>query len=281
MSTTTERHQRSRLMRLMRSSPGPLLLLGLAGGALMVFAATGGAGAGERKQFLWDAGTAMLALGGALFIALLWGGVYLNVVEASRGMPGLRSVEEPTLAPEPAAKLGALQRALSGLGFRHDGWFALDDFDETQVSAWKHDEHPAAAFVLYVPAGGTFRLRFVRRFPNGGILVSSTQLTDLAYAPPQGLYVQAQRKASVEELWAWHLEGETLFPKGHPAGDTQSGGTRELYVEVGARWAGHRRRDRTWLLAVEPVEECWRIFWLRGMPLRRQFDRGWTTPFWQ
>jgi hypothetical protein len=50
---------------------------------------------------------------------------------------------------------------------------------------------------------------------------------------------------------------------------------------VSSRWAGHRRRDRTWLLAVEPVEEFWRIYWLRGMPLRQQFERGWTTPYWQ
>ena len=89
------------------------------------------------------------------------------------------------------------------------------------------------------------------------------------------------KPASVEELWAWHLEGEALFPVGPPAGDTPPGGPRELYVEVAARWAGHRRRDRTWLLAVEPVEECWRIYWLRGMPLRQQFEQGWTTPFWQ
>ncbi|HJZ56536.1 MAG TPA: hypothetical protein VKE74_16340 [Gemmataceae bacterium] len=281
MSTTTERHRRSRLMRLLRSSPGPLLLLCAAGGVLMGFATTGGAGTGEWNQLLWGAGTSMLALGGVLFITLLWGAVYLNVVEASRGMPGLRSVEEPTMAPEPAAKLRALNRALSGLGFRHDGWFSLDDFDETHVSAWKHDSHPAAAFVLYFPMGGIFRLRFVRRFPNGGILVSSTRLTDLAIAPPQGLYVQARNKTSVEEFWAWHLEGESLFPIGPPEGDNPPAGPRELFVEVAARWARHRQRDRTWLLAVEPVEECWRIYWLRGMPLRRQFERGWTTPFWR
>jgi hypothetical protein len=280
MSTTTERPRRSWLMRLLRSSPGPLLLLCLAGGALMVFAANGGPDAGGRNQFLWDAGTSMLALGGVLFVVILWGAVYLQVVEASRGMPGLRSVEEPALAPEPAAKLEALKQALSRLGFRHDEWFSLDDLDETHVSAWKHDEHPAVAFVLYFPVGGMFRLRFVRRFPNGGILVSSSRVVDLAVAPPQGLYVQARHKPSVEELWAWHLEGESLFPTGDPAGDARPG-PRELHVEVSARWAGHRRRDRTWLLAVEPVEECWRLFWLCGMPLRRQFERGWTTPFWQ
>src|SRR5262249_34820634 len=157
----------------------------------MGFATTGGAGTGEWNQLLWGAGTSMLELGGVLFSTLLWGAVYLNVVEASRGMPGLRSVEEPTMAPEPAAKLRALNRALSGLGFRHDGWFSLDDFDETHVSAWRHDEHPAVGFVLYFPLSGAFRLRFVRRFPSGCVLSSSTRLTDLAYPPPPGVYVQA------------------------------------------------------------------------------------------
>jgi hypothetical protein len=52
-------------------------------------------------------------------------------------------------------------------------------------------------------------------------------------------------------------------------------------VAVAARWAGHRRRDPTWLLAVEPVEECWRMYHLSGMPLRQQFERGWTTPYWE
>src|SRR5262245_13694997 len=111
MSTTTEHHQRSWLMKLLRSSPGPLLHLCLAGGALMV----ANRGAGEREQVLWDVGTSLLALGGIGFIALLWGGVYLLVVEASRGMPGLWVVDQPTMAPEPAAKYEELKRSLSGL----------------------------------------------------------------------------------------------------------------------------------------------------------------------
>src|SRR5262245_48124556 len=98
MSTTTEHHQRSWLMKVLRSSPGPLLLLCLAGGALMV----ANRGEGEREQVLWDVGTSMLALGGLGFIVLLWGGVYLLVVESSRGLPGLRVVDEPTMPPEPA-----------------------------------------------------------------------------------------------------------------------------------------------------------------------------------
>lgn len=281
MSTRTNWHQRSRLMRLLRLSPAPVFVLCLAGGALMLFATSSDSGAGERKELLWDAGTSMLVLGGALFIAILWGGVYLNVVEASRGMPGLRSVEQPTMETEPAAKWEEFKLALSGLGFRQDGWFSLDDFDEMHVCSWHHPECPAAAFVLYYPMGRVFRLRFVRRFPNGGILVSSTRLNDLALAPPQGLYVQAHPRASVEELWAWHLEAESLFPIDHSAGDIGKVAPREVYVEVSARWAGHIRRDRTWLLAVEPIEECWRMFWLCRMPLRQQFDRGWTTPFWQ
>jgi len=90
----------------------------------------------------------MLVLGGFLFLALLWGGVYLQVVEASRGMPGLRAAVEPAMKPEQAAELQALQRSLSGLGFRHDGWFSLDDFDETHVSAWKHGDRARVRPVL-------------------------------------------------------------------------------------------------------------------------------------
>ena len=126
-----------------------------------------------------------------------------------------------------------------------------------------------------------FRLRFVRRFPSGGVLVSSTRLVDLSYPPPQGVYVQVKTGASVDELWAWHLEGEALFPDTTGAAAGEGGGPRDLFVAVAARWAGHRRRDRTWLLAVEPFGECWRMYHLCGMPLRRQFELGWTTPYWQ
>lgn len=279
MSTPNERHQRSRLMRLMRVSPVPILLLGLVGGTLMANASR--TADGVRDPLFWDAGTSMLSLGGALLVAVLWGAVYLQVVESSRGSPGLQAVEEPSLEPEPAAQLEALKRDLSELGFRPGEWFSLDDFDETHVGAWTHAESPTAAFVLYFPAGRTFRLRFVRKFPNGGILATSTRLTDLSYAPPQGVYLQARTAASVEELWAWHLDGEALFPVGPSESAARPDGPRELYVEVAARWAGHVRRDRTWLLAIEPIEECWRIYWLSGMPLRQQFELGWTTPFWQ
>jgi hypothetical protein len=267
--TTTKR--RSWLMWLLRVSPVPLLLLCLAGGALMAASAGADQEQGERKQLLWDAGTSLLAMGGVGFIAVLWGGVYLMVVEASRGMPGLRAVEEPTMAPEPTATMEALRRSLTGLGFRHDCWFSLDDFDETHVSAWRHSDRRAVAFVLYYPVSGWFRLRVVRRFDDGSVLVSSTRLNDVACAPPPGVYVQARSRATAEELWAWHLEGEKLFP----AGDSQPE-PKELFVEVGARWGRHWRSDPTWLLAVEPVEECWRMYRLNAMPAREQIERGWA-----
>jgi hypothetical protein len=260
-------------MRLLRLSPGVILLAGVAGVLLIVMSLT--TNQEGSKEILWDSGEASLLLAVTLFAVVLWGGVYLMVVEASRGMPGLRVVDEPTLAPEPAAKYGELKRALSWLGFRHEGWFSLDDFDETHVSAWQLGER--SAFVQYYPVSGWFRLRIIRKFASGGILVTSTRLTDLAYQPPQGIYLQARKNASVEELLAWHLEEEKLFPAGQPC-ESQP---RDLYVEVFSRWARHRRRDKTWLLGVEPVEECWRIYWLSGMPLRKQFELGWTSPYWQ
>jgi hypothetical protein len=238
--------------------------------------------AGISEAF-WEAGCNLLALAVVLLIALLWGGVYLEVVEASQGMPGLRSVQEPTLSAEAAAEWRSLQAALYGLGFRPEGWFSLDNFDQTHVSPWAHEVHPAAAFVLYSPSGDNFRLRIVRRFPSGGILISSTKLVDLAYLPPQGIYLQARKKASAAELWAWHLEAESLFldAAGREPSDPAPGGAQALFIEVWARWSRHRRRDRTWLLGVEPVGECWRIYHLTGMSLARQFELGWTIPYWE
>jgi hypothetical protein len=282
-TTTAKHHQRSRLMRLLRLSPA-VMLLAFVAGVLLVVVSLGlpdGAEADGWKHIAWDVGSTVLVLDGVLLVVVLWGGVYLQVVEASRGMPGLRSVEEPTMTPQGAATWKAWQRSLSDLGFRPDEWFALDDFDETHISAWRHDDYPAALFVLYYPVSGAFRVRIVRRFPSGGILVSSTRVNDLAIAPPQGLYVQVRTAATVEQLWGWHREAEALFPDQADRGATRPGGPRGLYIEVSARWAGHRRRDRTWLLAVEPVEECWRMYRLCGMPLRRQFALGWTTPYWR
>src|SRR5262245_58049320 len=127
MSTTTEHRQRSRLMRLLRLTPVPLVLAFVIG-VLLMGASLGTSDAG-RSQTLWDVGSHLLVLAVVLFAALAWGVVYLQVVEASRGMPGLRAVEEPILTPEAAADWAALQKSLSDLGFRQGGWFSLDDFD--------------------------------------------------------------------------------------------------------------------------------------------------------
>src|SRR5438128_5059873 len=84
MATKTE-DRRSWLMWLLRESAVPLFLACLVGGALMaVSLGQPDAGTGE---VLWDAGGDLLAVAGVLFIALAWGSVYLQVVEASRGMP--------------------------------------------------------------------------------------------------------------------------------------------------------------------------------------------------
>lgn len=112
---TTKR--RSRLMGLMRASPVPLFLACALGGVLMAVSAAMRAdnqipdsAARAWKHLVWNAGETLLVVGGLLFIALLWGGVYLMVVEASRGMPGLREVTEPPMAPEPAAQGGEAER---------------------------------------------------------------------------------------------------------------------------------------------------------------------------
>ena len=74
MATKTE-GRRSWLMWLLRVSAVPLLLACLVGGVLM--AASLGRHHAGTSQALWEAGCNLLALAGVLFVALLWGGVYL------------------------------------------------------------------------------------------------------------------------------------------------------------------------------------------------------------
>jgi hypothetical protein len=260
-------------MRLLRLSPGPLLLACLASGAAMLVSACL-PGAGLTKQILWDAGSSGLVLLGVLWAVVLWGGVYLMVIESSRGMPGLHTVGEPAVRPESADRYRALRQSLSALGFSHEGWFSLDDFAQTHVGAWTHASGQARAFVLYCPVGGRLLLRFVSPFAGGKILVSSTRLTDLAYPPPPGIYFQARKATTAEELWAWHVEAEQLFPACDPVASKPAA---ELFVEVAARRGRHRRSDPTWLLAVEPFEECWRMWRLCGVSLREQVARGWAS----
>src|SRR5436190_17908992 len=111
-------------------------------------------------------------------------------------MPGLRTVGQPAMKPEEAAAWEAWQRSLSALGFRPDGWFSLDDFDEMHVSAWRHEDRPVAAFLLFAPAAGTFRLRFISKRAGETVLVSSTRVTELSYPPPSGVYLQVRRAAT-------------------------------------------------------------------------------------
>jgi hypothetical protein len=153
-------------------------------------------------------------------------------------------VKEPEMLPEVSSRLRALEMSLSALGFRHDEWFKLDDFPATHVSAWQHESRPTTAFILYYPDGGMFRLRFVRRFPSGGVVVTSTRVCDLAYQPPQGIYLQARKwGAPVEQLWAWHLEAEGLFPDATAApGEPEFVRPRDLFVAVSARWGSLHRR---------------------------------------
>src|SRR5687767_11355514 len=110
MSTKSE-PRRSGLMQLLRLSAVPLLLACVAGGVLM--AVGSGTPVGEHGWTLRDVGYHLLVFGGLLFVALLWGGVYLEVVEASRGHPGLRPVEEPAMTPGASVQLRALERSLS------------------------------------------------------------------------------------------------------------------------------------------------------------------------
>src|SRR4051794_21797619 len=146
MSTpTTELPRRSWLMRLLRLSPA-VFLLAFVAGVVLLGVSRGLAEAEGWEETIREAGATVLLLDGVLLAVVLWGGVYLQVVEASRGMPGLRSVKEPTMTPERAATWEALRRSLSGLGFRHEEWFSLDDFDETHISAWENGRR--GAFVL-------------------------------------------------------------------------------------------------------------------------------------
>ena len=182
------------------------------------------------------------------------------------------------MSAKPNRQLEAFEHGrdgLAALGFQHVGWFRLDDFDETHVSAWRHPTRFAIAFVLFLPITSSVRLRIVRRFADGWILTSSTRLPDLSYAMPPHTYLQA-RRCSAAELWAWHLEAEQLFPA-RSAARFAAPPAREVYVEWSRRVARHHQSVWLWFLRYEPFGECWRILRRRGVSVRSQIDRGWAT----
>jgi hypothetical protein len=267
----------------------------------------------RRVAFLW-AGGGLLGLSAALFIACPWAGVYIQVMEGSRGLPRPEPIDSPLSTPNrsvPTAALTELQfgpNGLAALGFEPAGWFFRDVFGRMRIGAWRHSSRPEVAFIMF-QRGGDARLRIVRRFADGAILLTSTRLLDLACPPPASVYVQVRKTRSAAELWAWHLEAEALFAeKAAPsrAGDERitrspgdftpsrdgapssradglAGGERapmEVFMEIVVRWAWFHRAQRLWLLRLNPFRECWRMYWLSGMSLKQQIEEGWAVAPW-
>jgi hypothetical protein len=253
---------------------------------------------------LWWAGIGLLGVCGALFVAFPWAAVYVQVMEASRGLPVPQPINNPTLRPGtgvPAAELAELQfgpNGLSGLGFQPAGWFYLDNFAGMRIGAWRHPSHPAVAFVMF-QLGGNARLRIIRHFEDGTMLMTSTRLVDVAVIPPASTYVQMRKTRSAAQLWSWHLDAEALFPQQAGAtrpgdehitsspGDFADGGASVVaeggpdlmagYREVTSRWGWFHRGRRLWLLQLNPFRECWRMYWLCGISLKQQIDDGWAV----
>jgi hypothetical protein len=265
-----------------------------------------------RKQALRWGGVGLLGACVAMFLALPWAGVYVQVIEASRGQPVPKPIKDPTLKParevptDALAGLAVGQDGLASLGFEPTGWFWLDNFAQLRVGAWRHCSHPAVAFVLFQP-GGAPRLRIVRRFKSGAILTTTNKLTDVAAGPPASMYVQMCMTRSAAELWSWHLQAEMLFegeasrsrpgenrvtrspgdfaPRPAPfpfRADPNEGPSdpMEVFMEALVRWGWMHRSQRLWLLKLNPFRECWRMWNLCGLSLEQQIAEGWATAPW-
>jgi hypothetical protein len=302
-------------MRLLRVAPA-FLMAGLIVGGYLLTLGTGAAVSppwstgGEAQILLWG-GVGLLGGCTALFVVVLWGAVYLQVMEGSRGLPPPEPIDDPSHRPAtglPAADLARLQLGpdgLAGLGFEPAGWFLLDNFARLRVGAWRHAARPEVAFVLFQYGGGA-RLRIVRRFPGGVILITTNRLVDVSIATPASTYVQMRKTPSAAELWSWHLEAETLFEEGASlsrAGDERitrspgdiatgpgwlpsfralvpaerEGASTDLFMEILFRYGWFCRSRRLWLLRLNPFRECRRMYCLSGMSLKQQIAEGWAV----
>jgi hypothetical protein len=131
--------------------------------------------------------------------------------------------------------------------------------------------------VLYLPVAGVVRLRIVRRFPDGWVLVTSSRQTDLSYWPSPNTYLQVRRGGTVADLWAWHLAAEELFPSRSVNSKAVVPSPIEVYVELARRNARDYQRVWLWFLRYDPVGELWRILRRRDVSVQRQIERGWAT----
>jgi hypothetical protein len=291
-------------MKLLRGALVPVLLGLLGALALLV------AGAVRANTLMLGLGLGLLAVCTALIVGIAYLALYVQVIEGSRGLPRPQPIDAPTSSSGggvPAAELAELQfgpDGLASLGFVPAGWFYLDNFTQLRVGAWRHCSRPEVAYVMFQP-GGRARLRLIRNFGSGAMLVTSNRLLDLAPPTPASVYVQVLWGATAADLWSWHLEAEALFeqeaPAAPPADDRitrpawdyaaergwpspgatlpeEGEGAMGLYMELVVRWSWAVRGRRLWLLHASLFRECARMYLLSGLSVERQIAAGWAVP---
>jgi hypothetical protein len=260
-------------MRILRNAAGPIFLMMLFGGGALV----AGEFLDEEYRWLSPVGGWLLGVGVALTLVVPFTAMYFVAHEALAGYPHRQAIERPTMPVKVDAEAREIEDGLASLGFEHEGWVRLDDFDETHSGLWRHPTHGAVAVLLYLPVGAACKLRFGTSFPDGWRLTSSTRLADISTPTPPDMYLQVWPGATAEGLWHWHLEAESLFPaRSSPRAPANPPPVLEECLEVTRRIARFHTRRWLWFLRQNPVREVWRVVKWKGVSVREQIDRGWV-----
>lgn len=213
--------------------------------------------------------------------------VFVGALEGERCQPTPQPINSPLRVDEagiPVGQLAELQFGPGGLlevGFEPAGWFYIDNPMEMRYGVWRHATGPDLA-VIFLHPEGTPRLRFIRRFADGNILVSSTRKADLATDPAAGVYMQVWSVPTPRHLWTWHLDAARLFDA---AAVDAGADPMALYLEVVRRFSEAILRARWWWLPGSGLfGELVRMCWLYGVPVEVQIEDGWAPPIargWQ
>lgn len=240
------------------------------------------------------AGLAVVALGALIYLCFIQVALYLTVREGAQGAPLPQRINTPLHADEegiPAGSLAEIQfgpEGLLALGFEPAGWYYIDRFSGYRIGAWLHPARPDVAYIILQP-GGSPRVRFVRQFADGNLLVTTNKKTDLGINTPS-VYVQMRYAPSAAVLWAWHRQATTLFPQDAPGPQADEAPAvppevlRErgleamgLYIEHSRRCCEASLRGRWWWLPGSGlIGELLRLSRLPGMSVKQQIEGDWA-----